>query len=178
GLRGAVAAGVLLLGIGGATLRHPADGLAALVLILPFLLGEPKTRYFLLEPILVALVPLSFVAHRLLGRVRLEPCRGAALLAFVAAAIVALPLDLRDLLEDLWLLRARDWPMMLTQGLPDISHLKYLDRVLVLALGAGLLAVATQPAMGAAVVRALPALAVLVVALAGFGLLRFFGWIR
>ncbi len=178
GLPAPIAAALVSIGIGVTTIRHPANGLAALLLVVPFLLGEPKTRYFLLEPILVALVLGSFLGHWLLGRVRFLPSHGAALLAFVAAAVLALPLDLRDLLEDLWLLDSLDWSTMLTQGIPDISHLKYLERVLVLGLGTGLLAVAAQPAMGAAVVRALPALAAIVLTLTGFGLLRFFGVIH
>jgi O-antigen ligase len=171
-----VAAAALLLFVAAVTARHPANGLCALVLAIPFLLGEPKTVFFLLEPALVALVLLSFAGHRLLGRVPAGPVPGAALLGFVAAAAVALPLDLRDLLEDLWLVRSLDWPMMAVQGVPDVSHLKYLDRLAVLALASALLAVAAQPAMGAAVLAALRPLAVLVGGLAAFGLLRFFGW--
>ena len=64
-----VAAWALLLFIAAVTVRHPANGLCALVLALPFLLGEPKTVFFLLEPALVALVLLSFAGHRLLGRI-------------------------------------------------------------------------------------------------------------
>lgn len=164
--------------MGGATLRHPANGLAAFVLATPFLLGEPKTPYFLLEPVLAGLVVLSFLVHRLLGRIPFVPAFGLALLGFVAAAVIALPLNLRDLLEDLWLLRSLDWSLLLARGVPDISHLKYLDRVLVVALGAALFAVAAQPAMGSVVVRTLGPLAVVVLALAAFGLLRFFGWIQ
>jgi O-antigen ligase len=173
-----VAAGALVLFVAAVTVRHPANGLCALVLALPFLLGEPKTVYFLLEPALVALVLLSFVGHRLLGRIPAGPVPGAALLGFVAAAVVALPLDLRDLLEDLWLFRSLDLPMMGALGVPDVSHLKYLERVAVLGLAAALLAVAAQPAMGAAVLAALRPLAVVAGVLAGFGLLRFFGWVE
>ena len=64
GLAGApavAAAAALLLFVGAVTIRHPANGLAALVLAIPFLLGEPKTVYFLLEPLLVALVLLGFL---------------------------------------------------------------------------------------------------------------------
>jgi O-antigen ligase len=178
GVPATITAGLLLAFLGVATLRHPANGLAGLVLALPFLLGEPKTPYFLLEPVLVGLVLVSFAGHRLRGRVAFAPVPGVALLAFAAAAVIALPLDLRDLVEDLWLLRSLDWPTMAVQGVPDIAHVKFLERVAVLALAAGLLAVAAQPAMGAAVVGALRPLALLVAVLAGFGLLRFFGWVR
>jgi len=171
------AAAALLLFVGAVTIRHPANGLAALVLAIPFLLGEPKTVYFLLEPLLVALVLLGFLGHRLAGRVEFVPVHAAAILGLIVAAAVALPLDLRDLLEDLWLIRSLDWGMMAVQGIPDISHLKYLDRLLVLGLAGGLLAVAAQPALGAAVVAALRPLAAVVGLLAGFGLLRFFGWV-
>lgn len=178
GTPAAVSAGVLVAFLGVVTLRHPANGLAALMLALPFMLGEPKTPYFLLEPVLVGLVLLSFLGHRLSGRVAFVPVYRTALLAFVAGAVIALPLNLRDLLEDLWLFRSLDWSRMLVQGVPDISHLKYLERIGVLALAAGLFGVAAQPAMGAAVVGALRPLALLVAVLAAFGLLRFFGWVR
>jgi O-antigen ligase len=172
------AAALVLALVAAATFRHPANGLAALVLALPFLLGEPKTVYFLLEPVLVALVLLGCVGHRLAGRVVFVPVHGAAILGLIVAAAIALPLDLRDLLEDFWLIRSLDWGMMTVQGIPDISPLKYLDRVLVLALAGGLFAAAAQPALGGAVVAALRPLAVVVASLAGFGLLRFFGWIE
>lgn len=181
GLSGApavVAASAFFLFAGAVTIRHPANGLAALVLAIPFFLGEPKTVYFLLEPALVALVLLSFVAHRLAGRVEFVPVHAAAILALILAAVIALPLDLNDLLEDLWLLRSLDWASMSVRGIPDIAHLKYLERVVVLVLAAGLFAVAAQPAMGAAVVAAIRPLAAVVGLLAGFGLLRFFGWIE
>ena len=148
------------------------------MLAIPFLLGEPKTAFFLLEPALVGVVLLSFAGHRLLGRVPAGPVPGAALLGFVAAAVVALPLNLRDLLQDLWLFRSLDWATMAVQGVPDVSHLKYLDRLVVLGLAAGLLAVAARPVMGAAVLAALRPLALLVGGLAAFGLLRFFGWVE
>jgi O-antigen ligase len=172
------AAALVLALVAAVTLRHPANGLAALVLAFPFLLGEPKTVYFLLEPVLVALVLLGCLGHRLAGRVVFVPVHGAAILGLIVAAAIALPLDLRDLLEDLWLIRSLDWGMMAVQGIPDISPLKYLDRVLVLALAGGLFAAAAQPALGTAVVAAFRPLAAVVGILAGFGLLRFFGWIQ
>jgi hypothetical protein len=101
-----VAAALVVLSVGGLTLRHPANGLSALVLLTPFLLGEHKTPYFWLEPCLVVLVLVGVVAHRRVGRVRLAPVHLMAAAGFVAAAVLALPLDLRDLLEDLWLLRS------------------------------------------------------------------------
>jgi O-antigen ligase len=173
-----VAAAVLLLFVAAVTIRHPANGLAALVLAVPFLLGEPKTVYFLLEPALVALVLLGFLGHRLAGRVKFVPLHAAAILGLVVAAAFSLPLDLRDLLEDLWLVRSLDWATMSIQGIPDISHLKYLDRLAVLGLAGGLLAVAAQPALCATVVAALRPLAAIVGVLASFGLLRFFGWVE
>src|SRR5262245_54545206 len=127
-----VAAGALLLLVGVAAVWHPANGVAALVLSVPFLLGEPKTVYFLLEPVPVALVLLSFLGHRLAGRVEFVRVHGAAIIGLIVAATIALPLDLRDLLEDLWLIRSLDWNTMAVRGIPDISHLKYLDRLVVL----------------------------------------------
>jgi O-antigen ligase len=160
------------------TIWQPANGLVVLLLAVPFLLGEHKTPYFLLEPALVGLTLLAVLGHRLAGRLALRPAYPGALLVFVAAAVVALPLNLRDLLLDLWLFRSLDWSMMLVQGVPDIAHLKYLERVLVGGLAAGLFVVAAQPPMGAAVVAALPVLSVVVTALAAFGLARFFDWIQ
>jgi O-antigen ligase len=164
--------------VGALTFRHPANGLVALVLAIPFLLGEPKTVYFLLEPTLVVLVLLGCLGHWLTGRLRFVPARPAAILGLIVAAVIALPLDLRDLLQDLWLFRSLDWGVMSVRGVPDASPLKYLDRVLVLALAGGLLFAAGQPVLGAAVVAALRPLAVVVGGLAGFGLLRFFGWVE
>lgn len=178
GVPAVVAALALLLFVGAVTIWHPANGLAALVLAIPFLLGEPKTVYFLLEPALVALVLLSFLGHRLAGRIEFAPVCAGATLALIVAAVVALPLDLNDLLEDLWLVRSLDWATMSVQGIPDISHLKYLERVAVLALAAGLFAVAAQPSLGTAVAAALRPLAAVVGLLAGFGLLRFFRWVE
>lgn len=169
-------AAVGLFGI--AVARHPGNGLAALVLASPFLLGEPKTPYFLLEPVAGLGVLLSFLIHRLRGRISFVPAYGGAALVLVAAAVLALPLNLRDLVEDLWLFGSLDWSLILREGVPDISHLKYLERILVLALGVALFAVASQPAMLGALLGALRPLAVLVAALAAFGLLRFFGLVR
>lgn len=174
----AVTAGILGVLFGVAVARHPADGLAAIMLASPFLLGEHKTSYFLLQPVAVLGVLLSFLVRRLRGRVSFAPIYAGAALVFLAAAVIAVPLNLRDLLEDLWLVRSLDWSLILQQGVPDISNLKYLDRVLVLALGAALFGVAAQPAMLPAVLRALPPLAALVVVVSGFGLLRFFEVIR
>ncbi|HEV8311144.1 MAG TPA: O-antigen ligase family protein [Methylomirabilota bacterium] len=173
-----VTATLLALLLGLLVVRHPANGLAALVLTSPFVLGEQKTPYFLLHHALAVGVLLSFLAHRLLGRVRLVPYYGGALLFFAGAAAIALPLNLRDLLEDLWLFRSLDWAPILAQGIPDISHLHYLDRVLVALVGAGLFAIAAQPSMRPAVEATLLPLAGLVAVLSAFGLLRFFGVIR
>lgn len=173
-----VTAGILLLFFAGAVARHPANGLAAIVLATPFLLGEQKTPYFPLQHVLVIGVALSFLFHRLSGRVAFIPFYGGAALFFVAAAVIALPLNLRDLIEDLWLFRSLNWSLISVQGVPDISHLKYLDRVGVLGLGAALFAIAAQPPMRGAVVGALGPLAALVALLSAFGLLRFFGVIQ
>jgi O-antigen ligase len=181
GLAGApavVAAFALLLFVGTVTIRHPANGLAAIVLAIPFLLGEPKTVYFLLEPALVTLVLLSVLGHRLAGRIELGHAYAGALLTLIAAAVIALPLDLNELLEDLWLARSLDWATMSVYGIPDISHLKYLDRVVVFALAAGLVAVAAQPPLGPTVVAAIQPLAAVIGLLAAFGLVRLFRWIE
>jgi O-antigen ligase len=177
-------AGLAAAGLGAAfvaaTVWRPSAGLAALVLASPFLLGEHQTPYFLLAPAGALAVLLSAVAHGLRreGRgARPWPAHPATLAAvgLVLAAAVALPLNLRDLLEDLWLWRALDWPRMLARGIPDIANLKYPERVVVLGLGAGLFAVAARPAAAPAVTGALRVLPALVLAVSGFGLLRFAG---
>jgi O-antigen ligase len=158
-----------------AVVGSAAGGPIALVLLVPFLLGEHKTPYFWLEPALVALILAGALVRVAAGRLALRPPHALALAAFAAAAVVAVPLDLRDLLEDLWLVRSLDWPLLLAQGIPDVSHLKYLDRVLVTVLAAGLFAVAAQPAVGRAVVAATGPLMLLTAGLAAFGLARFLG---
>jgi O-antigen ligase len=178
GLPAPVSAGLIALGVIVATARDPAGGVVALVLLTPFLLGEHKTVYFWVEYALVLAVLASALVRRRSPSTGAGRVAGPAALAFAAAAVVALPLDLRDLLEDLWLFRSLDWRLLWAQGIPDVSHLKYLDRVLVVALAVGLFAAACRPAVARAVVGALPALAVLVAALAAFGLLRFFDLVR
>jgi O-antigen ligase len=175
GLPAPAAAGLVVLVVAMAVAGSAAGGPIALVLLAPLLLGEHKTPYFWLEPGLVLLVLAGALARWGLGRLALRPPHGLALAAFAAAAIVAVPLDLRDLLEDLWLARSLDWPLLLAQGIPDVSHLKYLDRVLVVLLAAGLYAVAAQPAIGRAVVGAAEPLMLLTAGLAAFGLARFLG---
>jgi O-antigen ligase len=159
-------------------LRQPANGLTAIVLTAPFLLGEYKTAYFWLAPILLVVLLLSALGHRYWGRLTVVPVHGVALLAFAVAGLLALPLDLSDLREDLWLFRSLEWPLILVRGVPDISHLKYLDQLRVVLFACGLFLLAAQPAGARTVVRALPALSALVAGLSAFGLLRFFGLVQ
>jgi O-antigen ligase len=171
-------AGAVLVVVGVAVLRHPGNGLATVVLLAPFLLGEHKTPYFLIAHVVAVGVLLGALAWWARGRLTLRPAHGVLTLGCLAAAGLALPLDLRDLLEDLWLLPSLDWALMLRQGVPDIAHLKYLERVGVLGLALGLFTVAAQPAMVPAIRGSLLPLAGLVGSVAAFGLLRFFGAIE
>jgi O-antigen ligase len=92
--------------------------------------------------------------------------------------VVALPLDLRDLLEDLWLVGSLDVPRWFWLGIPDAAPLKYVERVATLGLGLGLFMVAAQPALLEVIRATLLPLAILTGALSAFGLLRFFGAIQ
>jgi O-antigen ligase len=172
------AATALLALFGVAVALHPGAGLATLVLATPFLLGEHKTPYFLIPHVLAAGALLGVLAGWLRGRLALRPAHPALALGLLAAAVLALPLNLRDLLEDVWLLRSLDWTLLLREGVPDISHLKYFERIGVLALGLGVFTVAAQPGMRRVVRESLLPLAVLAAGLAAFGLLRFFGVIE
>jgi O-antigen ligase len=168
-------AGAFLLVFGAAVLQHPGHGLVTLVLATPFLLGEHKTPYFLIAHVVAGGVLLGTLAWWVRGRLTLRPRHGLLTLGCLLAAVLALPLNLRDLLEDLWLLPSLDWALMLRQGVPDIAHLKYLERVGILGLALGLFTVAAQPAMVPAVRGSLLPLAGLAGSVATFGLLRFFG---
>ena len=140
-------AGTTATGLGLALLtlvaRDPGLGVAAVVLASGFLLGEYKTPYFLLGHALALATILSALARR---RARSEAHTGAALwpvLLFLLVTVLALPLDLRTLLEELWLGRWLDWRAILARGL-DRAALKPLERIGVLALGAGLFTVAAR----------------------------------
>lgn len=178
GVPARVTAAVLVLMFAVAVSRHPGNGLAALVLASAFLLGEQKTPYFPLQHAAVMGVLLGFVVHSARRRLPVVPFYWGAVLFFVASAVVSLPLNLRDLLEDLRLFRALDWSRIFVEGIPDISHLKYLDRVGVLALAAAIFVAASQPHMAVGVLGALRPLAMLTGLMAAFGLLRFFGVIQ
>jgi len=177
-----VPAGATAAGLGLALLAvvawDPSLGVAAVVLASGFLLGEYKTPYFLLGHALALATILSGLVHRCLrsGEVAQVPRWPVVLL--VLAALLAVPLDLRVLLEDLWLVRWLDWQAILARGLPDGTALKPLERIGVLAVGAGLFAMAARPAALRATALTIPPLAVVVGGLGAFGLLRFFGVLR
>jgi O-antigen ligase len=156
----------------------PALGVAAVVLASGGLLGEYKTPYFLLGHALALATILSALAHRAPGagapaRASLWPVG-----LVVLVAVLALPLDLRTLLEELWLGRWLDWRGVVARGLPDQAPLKPLERIGVLALGAGLFAVAARCAPSRAAAGVVQPLAAIVGALGALGLLRFFGVVR
>lgn len=173
------AAALLGLGLVVLVIRHPGNGLVALVLGSALALGEPKTPYFVGVHVAALIVLAGAMGHAVrTGVPRIGRRLGWALLFLVAAAVVSLPLDLADLRADLWLGRSLDWPYFLVHGIPDAAPLKYLDRVLLVTLAAGLAWVAAQPAMRGLLAATLAPLATVVAALAAFGLLRFFGVIR
>jgi O-antigen ligase len=156
----------------------PGLGVAAVVLASGFLLGEYKTPYFLLGHALALATLLSALAHHKPGsegaaRVSLWP-----VVLFVLVAVLAVPLDLRTLLEDVWLGRWLDWRTIIARGLPDGAPLKPLETISIIAIGAGLFAVAARFAPSRVAARALEPLAVVVGGLSAFGLLRFFGIVR
>ena len=97
---------------------------------------------------------------------------------FVLVAVLAVPLDLRTLLEELWLGRWLDWRAIVARGLPDGAPLKPLETISIIAIGAGLFAVAARFAPSRVAARTLEPLAVVVGGLSAFGLLRFFGIVR
>lgn len=173
-----VVAALAMVALSAAAAWHAAAGVLALVLLTPFLLGEHKTAAFHLLRLLALAVVVSGLVHARTGRLGPLAGRLAPPALFAATAVAAIPLDLRALLEDLWLLDSLDWPQLLSRGVVDVSHLKYLDRVLVTALAAALFVLATYPTVTRAVLAARPALGLLVGAVCAFGLLRFFGVVR
>jgi O-antigen ligase len=173
-----VAAVLLLVLFGAAAAWHPAAGLAAVIVAAPFSLGEHKNPYFWIPHLVAGGTVLSALARRGHARRWPAPPYGVLALGVLAAAFLAVPLNLRDLLEDLWLLPALDGARLLREGVPDISHLKYVERIGVLTLGLGLFVVAAQPRFGAAVRGSLLPLAVVAGGIAAFGLLRLVGVIK
>jgi O-antigen ligase len=172
-------AALLGLGLVALVVRHPGNGLVALVLGSALALGEPKTPYFVGVHVAALIVLAGAVAHAVrTGCAPIGRRLGWTLAFLVGAAVVSLPLDLANLRADLWLGRSLDWPYFLVHGIPDAAPLKYLDRVLLVTLAAGLALVAAQPAMRGLLAATLAPLVALVAALAAFGLLRFFGVFR
>jgi hypothetical protein len=109
--------------------RDPGLGVASVVLGSGFLLGEYKNPYFLFAHGL-ALAALATAW----ARSGSEPRAAAPVpywppVVFLVTTILAVPLDLRTLLEDLWLGRWLDWQAILWRGLPDAAPLKPLERV-------------------------------------------------
>jgi O-antigen ligase len=158
--------------------RDPGLGVASVVLGSGFLLGEYKNPYFLFAHGL-ALAALATAW----ARSGSEPRAAAPVpywppVVFLVTTILAVPLDLRTLLEDLWLGRWLDWQAILWRGLPDAAPLKPLERVGTVAVGVGLFVVAARTARSPLPTRVVAPLAAVVGALGAFGLVRFFGLVR
>ena len=158
--------------------REPELGVASVVLAGGFLLGEHKNPYFLLAHGLALATLVSAWA-----RARSEPRAAGPVLywlpvVFLVTTILAVPLDLRTLLEDLWLGRWLDWRAILWRGLPDAAALKPLERAGTVAIGVGLFVVAARTARSSLPTRVVAPLATVVGGLGAFGLLRFFGLVR
>ncbi len=123
----------------GVTLLHPLNGMTFLFLAVPFFLGETsKSPAFVLLPGLVAVIIARGVWECLQSGSRWSwPHRGP-LLFYVAGILLALPLDLKELREDLWVLFSSDLLGLVLKGIPPVSHLNSLQVILVTLLGAGL----------------------------------------
>ena len=138
----------------GITLRHPLNGVSFLFLVIPFFLGEAyKSPAFLLLPGMVGVVIVLGFWFGLRSKVAwVWPHRGLVLF-YLASLVVALPLDLKELREDLWVFFPADLPGLVLRGLPAVSHLYPLQVVGLALLGAGLYVVVVNLRPSAEFVR-------------------------
>lgn len=174
-----VAAAVGALVFLGITLLHPLNGVTFLFLAVPLFLGESyKSPAFLLLPgmVLVIIVLGAWSCLRS-GRAWVWPHRGW-LLFYVASLVLALPLDLKELREDLWVVSPADLVGHFLRGIPAVSHLHPLQVILIAFLGVGLYLVAVNLHPSPELIqRTLLALAPLYGGLALLGLVKQFGLI-
>ena len=133
---GAVA---VMAGVTAAAWLHPLNGVSLLFLIVPFFLGEPaKSPAFLLLPAAVAVVIGFGLRERLRSGQRWVWPHPGPLAFYLAATVLALPLDLKELREDLWVLSSSDLLDLVLRGIPAASHLNSIQVFLLAILGAGL----------------------------------------
>lgn len=122
---GVVAGLALAWGLVAAVL-HPLNGLSVVVLAIPFFLGEPRRTAFLVFDGLILLTLASWVLH--LGRrqaARPWVPYALPLMAFILTSVLALPLNARELLTDLWVYSPLDLVAQ-TVTTSTQSHVYYL----------------------------------------------------
>jgi len=162
------AALALAYGLGVAAV-HPLNGLSLVVLAIPFFLGEPRRPGFLVLDGLILLTLAGWGWHLLRRRVE-RPWVPYALplTAFVLASLLALPLNARELLTDLWVYTPLDLVRQTVSEntVPHVYYLRVVFSLLTSVALFGLAASLAHPAFLAALAWAATPL-YLVLALAG-----------
>ncbi|MBI1892920.1 MAG: O-antigen ligase family protein [Candidatus Rokubacteria bacterium] len=172
-----VAAVVVVVFFLAVALLHPVNGVTFLFLFVPFFLGEAyKSPAFLLVPGMVfVVIVLGVWAGLRSGRAWVWPHRGI-LLFYVASLVLALPLDLKELREDLWVFPPADVMALVLRGIPAVSHLNPLQIFVMALLGVGLYVVVVNlRPPGELIRRTVVAMALVYGGLALLGMVKYFG---
>lgn len=139
GLPEAAGAVAVMAGVTAVAWLHPLNGVSLLFLVVPFFLGESgKSPAFLLLPAAVLVVIGFGLRERLRSEQRWIWPHPGPLSFYLAAAVLALPLDLKELREDLWVHAPSDLVGLVLRGVPAVSPLYSLQVILLALLGAGL----------------------------------------